>query len=309
MNSKATLKGVSVVIPTINRAEVLVDSVKDILRQDFDEFELIVVDQSDEVNEDVLRLLRSSDVPSRYFKALFRGVAQARNFGWQQARHDVVLYIDDDIRTNDGLVRSHYAAHVRSGAAMVAGGIDEAKGDSPSDAATGSFNWWTASPTRNFCAHRAAWCLHAPGGNFSIRREVVAAVGGADELLSVGAALYEETELALRINRAGYRIWFEPDARLTHLAAPTGGNRVLNDWPRYMYGLSHNRSIVIFRYLRPWHRPTAVVRLLLLGVSYCRVDRSLRPFFSTLRGLNAGRRAAPRPPLNTSLQARECTSC
>ena len=309
MNSKAIPKGVSVVIPTINRAEVLVNTVNDILCQDFDEYELIVVDQSDEVNEDVLRLLRSSDVPSRYFKALFRGLPQARNFGWQQARHDIVLYIDDDIRTNDGLVRAHYDAHVQSGAGMVAGGIDEARGDSPSDVATGSFNWWTASPTRNFCANRAAWCLQAPGGNFSIRREVVAAVGGLDELLSVGAALHEESELALRLNSAGYRIWFEPHARLTHLAAPTGGCRVLDDWSRYMYGLSHNRSILIFRHLRPWHRPTAVLRLLLLGVSYSRVDRSLWPLFATLRGLNAGRRAAARLPLNTSLQARECTSC
>ncbi|MGB7740227.1 MAG: glycosyltransferase [Steroidobacteraceae bacterium] len=309
MNSKAIPKGVSVVIPTIDRAEVLVDTVKDILRQDFDEYELLVVDQSEDVNEDVLALLRSSDVPSRYFKAQFKGLPQARNFGWRQARHDIVLYIDDDIRTDAGLVRAHYDAQLKGSAAMVAGGIDEAKGDSPSDVATGSFNWWTATSTRNFCARQAGWCLHAPGGNFSIRRNVIETIGGVDELLSVGAALYEESELALRLKSAGYRTWFEPNARLTHLAAQIGGCRVHEDWPAYMYGLAHNRSILIFRHLRPWHRPTAIMRLLLLGASYCRVDRSLRPLLAAFRGLAAGRRVAARPPLNSPLQARECTSC
>ena len=81
MNSKVIPKGVSVVIPTIDRAEVLVDTVKDMLCQDFREYELIVVDQFEHVNEEVLGLLRSSDVPSRYFKASFRGLPQARNFG------------------------------------------------------------------------------------------------------------------------------------------------------------------------------------------------------------------------------------
>src|SRR5690606_21282995 len=107
--SAATPSGVSVVIPTINRAEVLVDTVKDLLAQDFDRYEIIVVDQSDEINQTVVELLRESPVPARYFKAdNFRGLPQARNFGWQQARHDIVLYIDDDIRTTRTFVSTHY---------------------------------------------------------------------------------------------------------------------------------------------------------------------------------------------------------
>lgn len=191
---------------------------------------------------------------------------------------------------------------------MVAGGIDELAGDKPSHLPTGSFNWWTATATRNFSLATSGWCLHAPGGNFSVRRSALQVVGGIDEVLSLGAALYEESELALRLHKAGHRTWFEPSARLLHLAAPMGGCRVTRDWPRYMLGLAHNRSILIFRHLKPWHRPTAMLRLLLLGLSYSRLDRSLRPLLATFRGSAAGRRAAKGSPLNTELRATECTS-
>ena len=309
MTDKESLHGVSVVIPTINRAAVLLDTLKDMLAQDFDDFEIVIVDQSDEINTAVLALAQQSDHPRvRYFKADFKGLPQARNFGWRQASKDVVLYIDDDIRSGPELVRKHFEAHARTGATMVAGGIDEAKGDSPSAAPPGSFNWWTATAVRNFSLAKAGWCLHAPGGNFSVRRSVLQQIGGVDEILNVGAALYEESELALRHRAAGLKTWFEPTARLLHLAAPMGGCRVERDWPRYMFGLAHNRGILIFRHLRWWHRPTAALRLMLLGVSYSRVDGSLRPLWQTFRGFAAGRRAAAQPPLNAELSATECTS-
>lgn len=308
MNASTRPEGVSVVIPTINRAVVLLDTIGDLLKQDFESFEIIVVDQSEEINERALELLRASSVPSRYYKAYFRGLPQARNFGWQQARFDVVLYVDDDIRTDTNLVRRHFDAHVRTGAALIAGGIDEAKGDQPSRNPAGSFGWWTATPHRNFASHRAGWCLHVPGGNFSVRREVIEEIGGIDEVLSIGAALYEEGEASLRARAHGYKAWFAPEARLTHLAAPMGGCRVERDWPQYMYGLAHNRAILIFRYLRPWHRPTATARLFMLGLSYSRLNGTMKPLAATMRGFLRGRLAARRPPVVSELRARECIS-
>lgn len=309
MTTNPTPHGVSVVVPTINRAEVLLDTLADLLRQDFDTYEIIVVDQSDAINEPAIALLKAGKVPARYFKAAFRGLPQARNFGWRQARYDIVLYVDDDIRADRNLVKEHHRAHVDSGASMVAGGIDEAKGDHPTSAPPGSFNWWTATATRNFSLKQPGWCLHAPGGNFSVRRSALEQARGVDEILAIGAALYEESELALRLHKLGHRTWFAPQARLTHLAAPMGGCRVQRDWPRYMHGLAHNRGILIYRHLRPWHRSSAIFRLLLLGLSYSRVDRSLRPLWATVQGLADGRKAAKAPPLNADLQARECITC
>ncbi|HKJ95802.1 MAG TPA: glycosyltransferase family A protein [Gammaproteobacteria bacterium] len=128
--------GVSVVIPTLDRADVLLDTVGDLTRQDFSEYELIIVDQSEAPAEAVVGFLRTQAVTARYFKADFKGLPAARNFGWRHARYDVVLYVDDDIRTDESLVRAHYEAHVRTGAALVAGGVYDAK-DGPDQGGSG----------------------------------------------------------------------------------------------------------------------------------------------------------------------------
>jgi GT2 family glycosyltransferase len=300
-------RGVSVVIPTIERAAVLLDTIRDLLQQNFDDWEIVVVDQSDDVNDEAIALLKQATVPARYYKADFRGLPQARNFGWRTAGKDIVLFIDDDIRCGPDLVRKHYLAHCSTGAALVAGGITEAN-QRAVRGRVGAFRWWTATTIPNFDSKTPGWCIHGKGCNFSIRRHAVSAIGGLDERLAVGASLYEETEMALRLRRAGHKAWFAPDAHLLHLAAPAGGCRVQNNWPRYMHGLAHNRSILIFRHLRWWHRPTALLRLLLLGVAYSRVDKSAAPLVATFTGIRAGRKAARLRPLNGELRATECTS-
>lgn len=304
MTETKNTKGVSVIIPTINRAEVLLDTIKDILKQDFTDFEVIVVDQSDDINRNAIELLKNSSVPCRYFKANFKGLPQARNFGLQKASSDIILYIDDDIRCNTDLVKNHYKAHLHTGATLIAGGITE-DGDIANSKIAGNFNRWTATAVSNFSSTKAGWCSHAKGCNFSVKRQAFTNVGGVDENLSIGAALYEESELALRLKKAGYQAWFEPNAHLIHLAAPMGGCRVLKDWPKYMYGLGHNRGILVFRHLAPIYWPTSLARTLLLGISYSRLDKSINPFISVIKGVNAGRKVAKQPPLNTTLSAEE----
>ncbi len=293
MNTQMFPQGITVVIPTMNRAEVLLDTLRDIQKQDFHDYEVIVVDQSDVPNVEAEALLSDFGVPARYcYVTHFRGLPEARNFGWRMAERDIVTYIDDDIRCEPEFLQAHYDAHLKTGAGMVAGGITEAKGDRTQPGGPGSFNWWTATPKRNFHHPQPGWCLHAPGGNFSIRRQILAEIGGLDENLTIGAALYEETELGLRVRAAGHKCWFEPKAHLVHLAAPMGGCRVGPDVSRYVFGMGHNRSIVIFRHLKIWHCPTALLRMGLYGLSYSRADKSLAPLLSAWRGMVAGRQVA-----------------
>jgi GT2 family glycosyltransferase len=277
----------------MNREEALLDTLRDLKALNFPDFEVIVVDQSDRPNRAAENLLAEFDVSTRYCSITqFRGLPEARNFGWRMATRDIVLYIDDDISCEPNFLQEHFNAHLKNGVAMVAGGITEARGDKTRRGGTGSFNWWTATSARNFHLPKEGFCLQAPGGNFSVRRMLLETLGGFDENLSVGAALYEETELALRCFRAGYSCWFAPEAHVTHFAAPTGGCRVGRDIARYTFGMGHNRAILIFRHLRPWHRPTAILRMLAYGLSYSRADRSFAPFFAAIRGLRAGRVAA-----------------
>ncbi|WP_201499267.1 glycosyltransferase family 2 protein [Psychrobacter arenosus] len=304
MSNSISLNGVSVVIPTIDRAEVLIDTLKDIINQDFVNYEIIVIDQSDEINFKAIEFLDSSKITCRYFNAHFKGLPQARNFGLKQASKDIILYIDDDIRCEKDLIRNHYQAHLSHEADLVAGGITE-KGDIANDKVAGYFNKWTATAVSNFSSTVSGRCSHGKGCNFSIKKRALFKVGGVDELLNIGAALYEESELALRLEKAGYKAWFEPKAHLIHLAAPMGGCRVIKDWPKYMYGLGHNRAILVFRHLSPIYWPTALIRTLLLGISYSRLDKSIKPFISVVKGLNHGRKAARLRPLNTDLSGEE----
>jgi GT2 family glycosyltransferase len=285
--------GISVVIATMNRSEVLLDTLRDLKSQEFQDFEVIVVDQSDVENPSAKKLLESFPVPTEYnFVTDFRGLPQARNYGWRRSHNEIIVFIDDDIRCAPVFLEEHFKAHKEVGSEIVAGGISEANGETLHSGRTGGFNWWTATPIANYHLNEPGWCVSGRGANFSVRRSVLSELGGFDENLAVGAALYEETEFGLRAGAAGYRCWFAPKAHLKHLAAPMGGCRVGPDVSRYIYGMAHNRGILIFRHLKAWHRPTAILRMALYALSYSINSRSLLPIGAAIRGLVDGKKAA-----------------
>ncbi len=179
---------------------------------------------------------------------------------------------------------------------MVAGGIDERTFLQEKFIAPGQFNFWTATPQRGFSAAGEYLVKHVPGGNFSAWRSILKAVGGFDEALAIGAALYEETELCLRVQKLGFDIYFNGKARLQHLAAGNGGCRV-PDLPQYMGSLAHNRAILIGRHLRWFQTPVAYLRLVLLFISYAVHYHTLRAFRPGMVGFLSGLRAAKKPPV------------
>src|SRR6202043_3278415 len=148
----------------------------------------------------------------------------ARNYGWQHAKYEAIVFVDDDIRCGPELVSEHLRGLTQPGIGMVAGGIDEPR-SSQENGKPGHFNPWTATPSRGFESTGEFHVSHVPGGNFSAWRSVLQTAGGFDEALTAGAALYEETELSLRVSKCGFDIWFRGSARLQHLAAGGGGWR------------------------------------------------------------------------------------
>jgi GT2 family glycosyltransferase len=299
-------QGISVVVPTLNRGSYLIDTLHDLLAQEYRPIEILVVDQSSEEDPALMDLvLRYPDLIS-YHRVQFRGLPLARNFGWQQAKFEAIVFVDDDIRCSSALVSEHLRALARPNAGMVAGGIDEPISSRENCAALGNFNSWTATPSRGFSATGEYLVKHVPGGNFSTWRSVLQAAGGFDEALAVGAALYEETELCLRVQQCGFDIYFNGKARLQHLAAGDGGCRV-PDLPKYMASLAHNRAVLIGRYLRWFQTPTAYLRLVLLFISYAMHYHTLGIFRPGLDGFLAGIKAARQRPLcsrySTQVQA------
>ena len=117
------MKGISVILPTLNRTDFLKQTLDCLVLQEFKHpFEIIIVDQS--TNEDVLikEYAEGIDFIKYYYITSFRGLPEARNFGWQQSSYNYILYLDDDITCKPNLLSEHYKFLKKPEVAVVAGG-------------------------------------------------------------------------------------------------------------------------------------------------------------------------------------------
>lgn len=86
---------ISVVIPLFNKADSIEDTVNSVLRQTFEDFEIIVVDDgSEDLSTEVV--LGIADDRVHLFKKTNGGVSSARNYGIMKAEGDIVAFLDAD---------------------------------------------------------------------------------------------------------------------------------------------------------------------------------------------------------------------
>jgi GT2 family glycosyltransferase len=149
--------------------------------------------------------------PLRVLQQQNLGAAVARNAGARAAAGDILLFLDDDVEPEPGLVAAHVRAH-GAGADVVA------LGDLPPrvayDTQLGVMLriWWgemQASLGRP--GHRYSY-RDLLSGHFSIRRRDFERLGGFDE----GLRCREDYELGYRVVQAGLRLQFVPAAVAWH---------------------------------------------------------------------------------------------
>ncbi|MGI8654628.1 MAG: glycosyltransferase family 2 protein [Pyrinomonadaceae bacterium] len=95
----------SVVIPTFNRASFIAKSVESVLAQDFDDFEVLVIDDGSTDNTaEVMRERFAADARVKYFRQPNMERGAARNHGFRKALGQYVLFLDsDDLMHSDHL--------------------------------------------------------------------------------------------------------------------------------------------------------------------------------------------------------------
>lgn len=100
------LPRISVVIPTYRREEVLIASIRDLLALDEAPAEILVIDQTEEHDAATTACLREFEERGsiRWFQLAEPSIPTAMNKGLIEARHDIVLFLDDDIRPDADLV-------------------------------------------------------------------------------------------------------------------------------------------------------------------------------------------------------------
>lgn len=92
------IKKVSVVIPTYNRAQFLPNAVKSIIDQNYDNLEIIIVDDgSDDNTDDVINKLKEQCPYINYYKnERSKGPSGARNTGITKASGEYLSFLDSD---------------------------------------------------------------------------------------------------------------------------------------------------------------------------------------------------------------------
>jgi glycosyltransferase involved in cell wall biosynthesis len=85
---------VSVIIPTYNRADLIEETIDSVLKQTFDDLEIIIVD--DGSTDSTKEVVRRFDGPIKYLYQENRGRSCARNRGFEASSGDYICFLDSD---------------------------------------------------------------------------------------------------------------------------------------------------------------------------------------------------------------------
>jgi len=276
MNAERVAPSLTIAIPTYRRERVLVETIEYLLALSPPADEILVLDQTEQHETETEHALqRLTDQGAiRWERLPEPSIPKAMNQGLLRARHELVLFVDDDVRPEAALLEAHRAAHLRHGKVIVAGRVIQPWQEGID---------FSNDPHIHLAGTRAGEIAEFIGCNFSVRRSAALSIGGFDENF-VRVAYRFEAEFAHRFRRSGGRIWFEPAACLHHLKDGAGGTRsygrLLVTWRPdhavgvYYYGLKSRdwmeillqprRALINRHHLRhPWHLPRSLLAELL----------------------------------------------
>ena len=185
--------GVSVVIPSYNRAHYLPRAVASVMAQTAPVDEIIIVD--DGSTDDTESVVRGLEGPIRYFRKPNGGAASARNLGIREARGPLIALLDtDDVwlpeknaRLVDVLETRPEVVLAHSAAAIIG----------PDGRPTGAI--WGKPAYDGWVRKKLLFANGVNASSVLVRKGVLEAVGGYDE----GFPLLENWELWLRVSRHG----------------------------------------------------------------------------------------------------------
>ena len=149
-----------------------------------------------------------------YLRADLQGASRARNVGWRAARHEVVAFIDDDVRVLPGwasALRDAFESH--PSVAFVTGRLQL-----PPDVIWTDVPISTKEDTEPALLEALTPGLLGHSANLAVRRCALRAIGGFDERLGAGADFMaaEDNDLWDRLFAVGLVGRYEPDARAWH---------------------------------------------------------------------------------------------
>jgi GT2 family glycosyltransferase len=210
----------TIVIPTYNRREALLETLRTLERVEYPpaSWETVVVDDgsTDGTEAAVAEWLKGARVTGRFLRQANAGPAAARNRGAAAARGKVLVFIDNDILVSPSFLRDHLDAHAARPGCWVVGRITH-----PEELRRTPFGRYRDSLWEQF--HRArtsdgpADTDGMSAANVSLPRADFERFGGFDTDFTIASS--EDWDLGFRARQAGVRILYHPGIVVIH-----------NDW-------------------------------------------------------------------------------
>ncbi len=202
---------VCIVIPTLNRYEYLKDVLADLEQQDYKNFEVIIVDQSEPFQQEFYESFQLDlQVIQQEEKALWL----ARNRAIKLAEGNYILLFDDDSRVEANWISTHLKC-LDFFTADISSGVSISKiGDKVPE---------------NYAFFRVSDQLDT--GNVLIKKEVFKAIGLFDRQFE--KQRMGDGEFGLRAYLVGFLNISNPCAKRLHLKVNTGGLRQMGSWDAF----------------------------------------------------------------------------
>ncbi len=195
---------VSVVIPAYNASKTIDDCLTSILKQDFSDYGVVVVDDgsTDDTSEKVKKY------PVKLVRSPHQGLPAARNAGVEASKGNILVFLDSDCVVGRDLVAKLIGSLHNPEVGVAQPWWDNVNKDGLVPSLIFKIYEYSV-PSTSIKYRDYFW-----GYCFAIRREFLKRVGGFDPRTGIGA---EDVELAHRIVKAGYKISLMKELRVKHL--------------------------------------------------------------------------------------------
>jgi GT2 family glycosyltransferase len=233
-SSTQTITGVSAVICTRNRPDKICHAVDSVLANDYENFELTVIDQStNDQTEVALQARIEGDPRLRYLHVDEAGLSKAYNRAIRATPSEIIAFTDDDcVVPPDWITRIVTAFESEPEGDILYGPVLPAASDRRDADLTPFLR--IGEPEK--LSRRDGFRVVGMGANFATRRRLFDRIGVFDEVLGGGGPLRssQDFDLAYRAYRSGSVILLRPEITLAH-----DGRRDEEDWPALLrnYGI------------------------------------------------------------------------
>ena len=252
----------SIIIPTINRYEDLENTIKDLLVQSHQLFEIIIVDQTDATQSKNFEHLDNRII---HIMADIKSASAARNIGIKLAKGEILLFLDDDvIIDNQTFLKAHLKAYQDIEIPGVAGGVLEERVQQKVRYDRHKWSYQEETGWLFFPQNYGEPAKIATGRscNLSVRKSIAIEVGGMDENYSKGANR-EEADFCMRVYKKYGCFLFSPEAQLRHIGNATGGIRSWTKQARITKAQHHYDGSLyfLFKNVKLRHYPKHLVSI------------------------------------------------